>query len=185
VTFQLLKPSTFILPSRHAQHRIETDIVELDVPDTTAVLPDQPTETDEPPKPSRWRTASRGDGPILPKLAVETAGIEPGSAEIELILDQRDTAVAAWRGWSRMSAVVILVSIAVFLFSIVLDATAPVYDVDGRKSTAMLALRGTSMALGCAGSCVFFCNNMNWRRLKYTFSSTQGLLWMFYTLIFA
>ena len=70
----------------------------------------------------------------LPKLAVETAGIEPGSAEIELILDQRDTAVAAWRGWPRMSAVVILVSIAVFLFSIVLDATAPVYDVDGRKT---------------------------------------------------
>ena len=26
---------------------------------------------------------------------------------------------------------------------------------------------------------------MNWRRLKYTFSSTKGVLWMFYTLIYA
>jgi hypothetical protein len=67
----------------------------------------------------------------------------------------------------------------------VLSATTLEYDVDGRESTAMLALRGTSIALGCGGSCVFFHNNVNWRRLKYTFSSTQGLLWMFYTLIYA
>jgi hypothetical protein len=49
----------------------------------------------------------------------------------------------------------------------------------------MLALRGIAIALLCGGSCVFFHGNVNWRRLKYTFSSTQGLLWMFYTLIYA
>ena len=76
-------------------------------------------------------------------------------------------------------------SIAVYLFSIVLSATALEYDVDGRESTAMLALRGTAVALVCGGSCAFFHNNVNWCRLKYTFSRTQGLLWMFYTLIFA
>jgi hypothetical protein len=121
----------------------------------------------------------------LPKLAVETAGVEPGSAEMDLILEARAAAAAAWRGWPKKSAVVILVSIIVFLFSIVLSATALEYDVDGRESTAMLAMRGTAMSLGCAGSCVFFHNNVNWRRLKYTFSSTKGVLWMFYTLISA
>ena len=49
----------------------------------------------------------------------------------------------------------------------------------------MLALRGTSIALGCGGSCVFFRNNVNWRRLKFALSSTEGIVWMFYTLIFA
>ena len=49
----------------------------------------------------------------------------------------------------------------------------------------MLALRGTALALFCGGSCVFFCNNVNWRRLKYTFTSTEGTVWMFYTLIYA
>ena len=49
----------------------------------------------------------------------------------------------------------------------------------------MLVLRGTSLTLGFVGSCVFFCNNVNWRRLKFAFSCTQGLLWMFYTLIYA
>ena len=34
------------------EHRIETDIAELDVPpDTTPVLPGPPTDTDEPPEP--------------------------------------------------------------------------------------------------------------------------------------
>jgi hypothetical protein len=121
----------------------------------------------------------------LPKLAVETAGVEPGSAEMDFILETRDAAAAAWRGWPRKAAVVVLLSIAVHLFSIVLSATAFEYDADGRESTAMLALRGTAVVLGCGGSCMFFHNDVNWRRLKYTFSSTQGLLWMFYTLIYA
>jgi hypothetical protein len=116
---------------------------------------------------------------------VETAGVEPGSAEMDLILNTRDAAAAAWRGWPKKSAVVILVSIAVFLFSVVLSATALEYDVDGRESTAMLALRVIAVTLLCGGSSVFFNNNVNWRRLKYTFSSTQGLLWMFYTLMYA
>jgi hypothetical protein len=76
-------------------------------------------------------------------------------------------------------------SIAVFLFSIVLSATALEYDVDGRESAAMLALRGIALTLGCGESYAFFNNNVNWPRLKYTFRSTQGLLWMIYTLIFA
>jgi hypothetical protein len=81
--------------------------------------------------------------------------------------------------------VVVLLSVVVFLFSVVLSATALEYDVDGRESTAMLALRLTALALGCGGSCTFFSKNISWRRLKYTFSSTQGLLWMFYTLMYA
>jgi hypothetical protein len=121
----------------------------------------------------------------LPKLAVETAGVEPGSAEMDRILEERNAATAAWRGWPRKSAVVVLLSVVVFLFSIVLSATALEYDVDGRESMAVLALRGTCIAWGCGGSSVFFNNNVNWPRLKYTFSSTQGLLWMFYTLIYA
>jgi hypothetical protein len=121
----------------------------------------------------------------LPKLAVETAGVEPGSEEMQLILAERDEATAAWRGWPKMSAVVVLLSIVVFIVSVVLSATALEYDVDGRESTAMLALRGAALFLGGSGSCVFFHNNVNWRRLKYTFSSTKGVLWMFYTLIYA
>ena len=53
----------------------------------------------------------------LPKLAVETAGVEPGSAEMDLILEERNAAVAAWRGWPRKSAVVVLLSAAVFCAS--------------------------------------------------------------------
>jgi hypothetical protein len=121
----------------------------------------------------------------LPKLAVETVGVEPGSVEMHEMIEQRATAVAAWRGWPRKAAVVILVAIAVFLFSIVLSTTELKYDVDGRASMAVLALRASALILGCVGSCVFLFKNVNWRRFKYTLSSVQGILWMFYTLIYA
>jgi hypothetical protein len=66
-----------------------------------------------------------------------------------------------------------------------ISATELAYDDDGNDSTIMLVFRTTALALGVSGSCVFFFGNVSWRRLKYTFSSTQGLLWVFYTLIYA
>jgi hypothetical protein len=121
---------------------------------------------------------------FLPKLAVETVGVEPGSAEMKLILEKRAAAVAAWRGWPKKSAVVILVSVVAFCASIVISATELANDDDGNDSTIMLVLRATAAVLGCAGSCVFFSGNVSWRRMHYTFTSTQGILWMFYTLIY-
>ena len=41
------------MPTR-AKHRIEKDIAELDMTDTTPVLPGQPTDTDEPPEPLEY-----------------------------------------------------------------------------------------------------------------------------------
>jgi hypothetical protein len=121
----------------------------------------------------------------LPKLAVETAGVKHGSAEMDLILAERDEATAAWRGWPKVSAVVVLLSVLVFTVSVVLSNNEPEYDVDGRESTLMLALRGAALFLGGSGSCVFLSKSVNRRRLHYTFTSTRGVLWMFYTLIFA
>ena len=46
-------------------------------------------------------------------------------------------------------------------------------------------MRVISLVLGCGGSCAFFHNNVSWRRFKYAFSSTEGILWLFYTLVFA
>jgi hypothetical protein len=66
-----------------------------------------------------------------------------------------------------------------------MSATELAYDDDGNDSTMMLVLRAAAVAMGAAGSCIFFFANVSWRRLKYTFSSTQGLLWMFYTLMYA
>ena len=111
----------------------------------------------------------------LPKLAVETAGVEPGSKQMHSILEERDAAVIAWRGWLRKSAVVIMLSSIVFLYTI----------VRGKESTVLLALRVTALALGCSGSWVLFHNNVNWRRLKYTFSSIEGIMWMCYVFIHA
>ena len=121
----------------------------------------------------------------LPKLAVETAGVEPGSAEMDQILEARAASAVVWRGWPRKSAVVILLSVVVYGASIVIISTELAYDDDGNDSTTMLVLRAAAVAMGAAGSCVFFFGNVSWRRLKYTFSSTQGLLWMFYTLVYA
>jgi hypothetical protein len=118
----------------------------------------------------------------LPKLAVETAHIEPGSAEMDRILEARAAAAVAWRGWPRKSAVVVLLSIVVFLFGMGLESLA--YD-GVKESSVLIACYAAAVVLEGAGSCGFFYNNVNWRRLKYTFSSTQGLLWMFYTLIYA
>ena len=121
----------------------------------------------------------------LPKLAVETAGVKPGSAEIDLILEERDAAVVAWRGWPRKAAVVYFASVMFYLSSIMLSGKTIDYDIDGRESTAMLVLRGTAVMLGCGGACGFFFKNVSWRRFKYTFTSTQGVIWMFYTLVYA
>jgi hypothetical protein len=121
----------------------------------------------------------------LPKLAVETAGVEPGSEEMDLILEERAASAVAWRDWPRKSAVVILVSVVVYCASIVLSVTELAYDDNGNDSTTMLVLRVIAVTMGVTGSCVFFFGNVSWPRLKYTFRSTQGLLWMFYTLIYA
>ena len=121
----------------------------------------------------------------LPKLAVETLGVEPGSAEMDRILEERDAAAAAWRGRPKKSAQVIMVSVVVSCVSIILSATHLADSDSGNESVAMLVLRGTALVLGGSGSCTFFFENTNWRRFKYTFSSPQGILWMFYTLIFA
>ena len=123
----------------------------------------------------------------LPKLAVETAGVEPGSEEMNLTLEQRDAAVEAWMGWPRKSAVVVLLSIVVYLLSMVLNTATELglSDDDGNESMPMIGLRAAALVLGGAGSCVFMYNNISWRRLHYTFTSTQGILWMVYTLIYA
>jgi hypothetical protein len=42
----------------------------------------------------------------LPKLAVDTAGVEPSSAEMLAILQAQKAATAVWTGWPRKSAVV-------------------------------------------------------------------------------
>ena len=120
----------------------------------------------------------------LPKLAVETAHIEPGSAEMDRILEARAAATAAWGGWPRKSAVVVLLSIVLFLFGMGLSTTSLAYD-GVKESSVLIACYAAAVVLEGAGSCGFFYNNVSWRRLKYTFSSTQGLLWMFYTLIYA
>ena len=54
-----------------------------------------------------------------------------------------------------------------------------------KESSILITFRAAAVVLGGAGSCGFFYNNVSWPRLKYTFSSTQGLLWMFYTLMYA
>jgi hypothetical protein len=115
---------------------------------------------------------------------VETAGVEPGSAEKQQIIEERAVSAAAWKDWPKKSAVVVLLSAVVFCASIVLSSSS--LASDGVKESSMLiTFRAAAVILGGAGSCGFFYNNVNWPRLKYTFSSTQGLLWMFYTLIYA
>ena len=77
---------------------------------------------------------------------METAGVEPGSAEMELILDERAVSSAAWRGWPRKSAVAILVSIVVYFASIVMSTTELASDDVGNDSTIMLVLRAVALA---------------------------------------
>ena len=79
---------------------------------------------------------------------------------------------------------VVLLSAVVLCASIVLSTTS--LALDGVKESSMLiTFRAAAVVLGGAGSCGFFHNNVSWPRLKYTFSSTQGIVWMFYTLIYA
>ena len=48
----------------------------------------------------------------------------------------------------------------------------------------LLGLKLTVLLLYTSGSLCFFNNNISWRRLKYTFTSPQGLLWMFYVMLY-
>jgi hypothetical protein len=111
----------------------------------------------------------------LPKLAVETVDVEPGSELLDTMLAERQSASVAWTGWPRKSAVAILVSIVIYLLSMLLGTAAPesLYDDDGNDSFAMLALRAAALAMLIGGSCTFFFNNVSWRRLKHTYTSPQ------------
>jgi hypothetical protein len=122
----------------------------------------------------------------LPKLAVETAGVEPGSEEMHLILAERDAAAAGWRGWPFKSAVAILVSLVVYFSSVLLSTTGVLmHGADGKESVTMVVLRVFAVLLGIAGSVALFSGNVSRRRMNYTLSSVEGSLWMFYTLVFA
>jgi hypothetical protein len=78
-----------------------------------------------------------------------------------------------------------MVSVLVYGASIVMSVTELAYDDDGNESLAMVVMRVIPLALGCGGSYIFFHNNVSWRRFIYLFSSTEGILWLFYTLVFA
>ena len=121
----------------------------------------------------------------LPKLAVETAGMEPGSDEMQDRVEGREAAGAVWRGWLRKSEAAILLSVVVFSFSVMMSSTALAHTDNGNESVLFIVLRVISLALGLTGAGFYFKNNVSWRRLKFTFLlSTEGRLWLFYTLVY-
>jgi hypothetical protein len=120
----------------------------------------------------------------LPKLAVEAAGVDPGSDEMRKILNDRDAAALAWRGWPRKSAVMILVSVVLYAFSIVIGSTSLGYNEDGNESLLYIALRVITLGIGVIGASLFFYGNISWRRWRYTFTSTEGCLWVFFSLVY-
>jgi hypothetical protein len=121
----------------------------------------------------------------LPKLAVETAWMEPGSDEIQDRVEDREAAGAVWRGWLRKSEAAMLLSVVVFSFSVMMSSTALAHTDNGNESVLFIVLRVISLALGLTGAGFYFKNNVSWRRLKFTFLlSTEGRLWLFYTLVY-
>jgi hypothetical protein len=78
----------------------------------------------------------------------------------------------------------ILVSLAVFLSSIVLKSTPLAYNGNGKESLLFIALPVTTLGVGGIGASLFFRRNILWRLWWYTFTSTEGCLWVFYTLMF-
>jgi hypothetical protein len=118
----------------------------------------------------------------LPKLAVETAGVKPGSDEMQTIVEDRAAAVAAWKGRPRKGELLILLGVVVFSSSIVISGTPlGAAGEGGKESMTMIWLRAAAVMLLVCGTCAFFYGNISWRRLKYTFTSTQGLLWILCT----
>jgi hypothetical protein len=97
---------------------------------------------------------------------------------MEESLQERAAAAAAWTGRPRKSAQAVLLSVAIFVSSIVLSPQ------DGRESTGMIILRAAALIIGFTGTCVFFNRNIDWRRLRYTFENTKGVLWSFWLICF-
>jgi hypothetical protein len=120
----------------------------------------------------------------LPKLAVETAGMKPGSAEMEAAIQDRAAAAVAWTGRPRKEAEAILLSVLVFLSSIVLRDTEMGNSKSGNESMLKIILRTVALALGLSGAFAFFSGNISFWRWKYTLSSPKGLLWIIYTLLY-
>jgi hypothetical protein len=121
----------------------------------------------------------------LTYLAVETEGVDPGSAEMDDIIRERTASTVAWLGRPFKSAVAILVSIVVFLMSIVVSTTPLAYGEEGKESATMIVLRSIALLLGTTGSLAFLTGNISWRRFKYTFTSVEGVLFVMYTLMYA
>jgi hypothetical protein len=121
---------------------------------------------------------------FLPKLAVALDGVETGSSEMITILEQHEIAAANYLGWPRKAAVTILVSLILYFSSFALSVTRLSYGDDGKESLLMIVLRVSSLFLVVIGVCVFFHRNIEWVRFKYTFESTQGILWMIYAMCY-
>jgi hypothetical protein len=107
----------------------------------------------------------------LPKLAVETAGIEPVSDEMDHIIEKRNAGTVAWRGWPRTRpTMAVLGSVLVFLALIAPGTTSRF------ESLLLITLRLISLALGLAGASALLFNNLNWALFKFTFTSVKGTL---------
>jgi hypothetical protein len=127
---------------------------------------------------------------FLPKFAIDSAGVMP--EDMQPILEEREAAIAAWRGRPKTSAVVVLLSILIFMASLVVEVTLPLQDEHGRESITLISMRVASLCLMISGALAFFVlpgffgtSNISWPRLKYVFSTPQGLLWIFYCGVFA
>jgi hypothetical protein len=72
---------------------------------------------------------------FLPKMAIDAAGLDPGSPEMRLLLEEQKAAQAAWVGWPSKGAVFMLLSIFVYLASLGVP-----YDEDGNESKLVIGL---------------------------------------------
>jgi hypothetical protein len=115
----------------------------------------------------------------LPKIAVDPE-------ETDQIIEERVAAILAWKEWPKKTAILILTSIANFVLSMVVSAFPSLaMDASGKESWMLIMLRSSAATLGGAGSCGFFHNNINKGRFEFAFTSVRGLLWIFYTVVFA
>ena len=121
---------------------------------------------------------------FLPKLAIDAEGLEPGSPEMLLLLEEHETAKAAWMGWPTKGAVAVLLSIFVYTASLALSRSPLAYGEDGKESALLIILRSAALFFLISGSMSFFFNNIAWRRLKYTFTCPQGVLWVLYVTVY-
>ena len=86
---------------------------------------------------------------------METAGVEPGSHEMNQIIDEHERGTLSWKGWPKNSALKILLSIVIYFVSILISVTALAYDDEGSESGVMVVLRVFALTLGVSGACVF------------------------------